>query len=63
LGSIVASAPAFSAASRFFASMSSMIAPLPPIAFNSDSAISPRPPAPKITIGELKADSTFFSAL
>ena len=32
-------------------------------AFSSDSAIRPRPPAPKITIGVLKADSTFFSAL
>jgi hypothetical protein len=36
---------------------------LPPIAFNSDSAIRPRPPAPKITIGVLKSFSTFFSAL
>jgi len=32
-------------------------------AFNSDSAIRPRPPAPKITIGVSKANSTFFSAL
>ena len=39
-----------------------MIAPLPPIAFNSDSAISPSPPAPKITIGLSNALSTFFSA-
>ena len=32
-------------------------------AFNSVSAIRPRPPAPKITIGVLKSFSTFFSAL
>jgi len=48
---------------RSIASISTTMAPLPPIAFNSDSAISPSPPAPKITIGELKANSTFFSAL
>src|SRR5437773_9473828 len=40
--STVASAPAFSAASRLRASISTTMAPLPPIAFRSDSAIRPR---------------------
>ena len=44
------------AASRLRASISTTMAPLPPIAFNSDSAIRPSPPAPKMTIGELKAN-------
>src|ERR1700709_258341 len=61
--STVASAPAFSAASRLRASISTTIAPLPPIAFSSDNALRPGPPAPKSTIGLSKLDSTFFSAL
>jgi quercetin dioxygenase-like cupin family protein len=59
----IASAPAASAASRLRASISTTMAPLPPIAFNSDSAIRPSPPAPKITIGVCRTFSTFFSAL
>jgi len=36
---------------------------LAPIAFNNDSAIRPRPPAPKITIGRIEGRLNLLSAL
>ena len=57
-------APAAFAASRLAASMSTMIAALPPIFLCSASAIRPTPPAPIITTGACPSVSdTFFSAL
>ena len=51
LPSITESAPASIARSRLAASMSTTIAPLPPIARSTDSAMWPRPPAPITTTG------------
>ena len=62
--SIASIAPAFIAASRLTGSMSTTMAPLPPIFLSSDRHIRPSPPAPTTTIGSsARRGPTFFSAL
>src|SRR5713226_9158311 len=55
--STAAMAPASSAACRLRASMSTTMAPFPPIALSSPSAINPSPPAPMIRTGSRSSTS------